>query len=252
MGIFEINSSEKNVLVIAHRGASNLAPENTLKAFQKAIELGADYIEFDVHQSKDSEIIIMHDTNTIRMTGKNGIIKSMTIKELKQLKLHNGEKIPTLQEVIQVAKGKIKLLCELKGKGTALNVVKILREKDMIDSTIIQSFYVEELLEVKNIEPNLKLGLIVPITEEYLPEWAQRKNMIHEVLSFKFEYLITRFKNVNEKFINYSHQNNLKILVYPVNSKIITKRYINMGVDGLIVNNISQTKAILRQLKDIF
>lgn len=245
-------SSEKNVLVIAHRGASNLATENTLKAFQKAIELGADYIEFDVHQSKDGEIIILHDANTFRMTGKNGIIKSMTIKELKQLKLHNGEKIPTLQEVIQVAKGKIKLLCELKSKGTALNVVKILREKDMIDSTIIQSFYVEELLEFKNIEPNLNLGLIVPITEEYLPEWAQRKNMIHEVLSFKFEYLITRFKNVNEKFINFSHQNNLKILVYPVNSKIITKRYINMGVDGLIVNNISQTKEILRQMKDIF
>lgn len=252
MGIFEINSSEKNVLVIAHRGAYSDALENSMEGFKRAIELKADYIELDIHKTLDGIPVIMHDTNTIRMTGKNGIIKSTTIKELKQLKLHNGEKIPTLQEVIQVAKGKIKLLCELKGKGTALKVVKILREKDMIDSTIIQSFYVEELLEVKNIEPSFKLGLIVPITEEYLPEWAQRKNMIHEVLSFKFEYLITRFKNVNEKFINYSHKYDLKILVYPVNSKIITKRYINMGVDGLIVNNISQTKAILRQLKDIF
>ncbi|MCK4688094.1 MAG: glycerophosphodiester phosphodiesterase, partial [Candidatus Lokiarchaeota archaeon] len=106
-------------LIIGHRGAYSEALENSIEGFKRAIELKANYIEFDVHQSKDSEIIIMHDTNTIRMTGKNGIIKSMTIKELKQLKLHNGEKIPTLQEVIQVAKGKIKLLCELKGKGTA-------------------------------------------------------------------------------------------------------------------------------------
>ncbi len=247
-----MDSSEKKVLVIAHRGAYSEALENSMEGFKTAIELKVDYIEFDVHKTLDGIPVIIHDENTLRVTGYDGIVKNLTLKELRRLNLSNGEKIPTLQEVIQVAKGKIKLLCELKGKGTALNVVKILREKDMIDSTIIQSFYVEELLEVKNIEPNLKLGLIVPIMEEYLPEWAQRKNMIHEVLSFKFEYLITRFKNVNKKFINYSHQNNLKILVYPVNSKIITKRYINMGVDGLIVNNISQTKAILRQLKDIF
>ena len=239
-------------LIIGHRGAYSDALENSVEGFKRAIDLKADYIELDVYKTLDGIPVIIHDENTLRVTGYDGIVKNLTLKELKQLKLHNGEKIPTLQEVIQVAKGKIKLLCELKGKGTALNVVKILREKDMIDSTIIQSFYVEELLEVKTIEPSLKLGLIVPITEEYLPEWAQRKNMIHEILSFKFEYLITRFKNVNEKFINYSHQNNLKILVYPVNSKIITKKYINMGVDGLIVNNISQTKTILKQLKDIF
>ena len=123
-----MDSSEKNVLVIAHRGAFNEALENSMEGFKRAIELKADYIEFDVHQSSDGEIIIMHDTNTIRMTGKEGAIKSMSITELKQLKLHNGEKIPTLQELIKVSKGKVKLLCELKSKGIALNVVKILRE----------------------------------------------------------------------------------------------------------------------------
>jgi glycerophosphoryl diester phosphodiesterase len=120
----------------------------------------------------------------------------------------------------------------------------------MIDSTIIQSFHIKELIDVRNIETNIKLGLIVPITEEYLSEWDQRKIMIHGVINFKFDYLITRFKNVDEKFVNYSHKYNLKVFVYPINSKIITKRYIQIGVDGLIVNKISQTKAILAQLKD--
>ena len=247
-----MNDNKHTPLIIGHRGAYNEALENSMEGFKRAIELKADYIELDIHKTLDGIPVIMHDTNTIRMTGKEGIIKNMTNEELKQLTLHNGEKIPTLREVIEAAKGKIKLLCELKGEGTALNVVKILRENNMIDSTIIQSFYAEQLLEVRNLEPKLKLGLIVPITEEFLPEWTQRKNMIQSVLNFRFEHLITRFKNVDERFIKYSHKNALKVLVYPVNSKIITKRYINMGVDGLIVNNISQTKEILRKLKDNF
>lgn len=237
-------------LIIGHRGAYNEALENSMEGFKRAIELEADYIEFDVHLSSDGVPVIIHDENTLRVTGYDGIVKNMILKELKELTLLNGEKIPTFRQFIEVAKGKINLLCELKGEGTAANVVKILREMDMIDSTIIQSFHIEELLEVNNIETNVKLGLIVPKTEEYLPKWIQRKNMIQNVLNSKFEYLITRFKNVDEQFINYSHKNDLKVFVYTINSKIITKRYINFGVDGLIVNNISQTKAILRQLND--
>ena len=75
--------NKKKVLIIAHRGASNLAPENTLKAFKKAIELKADFIEFDVQQSKDGEIIIMHDANTFRTTGHFGLVREMTLEELK-------------------------------------------------------------------------------------------------------------------------------------------------------------------------
>ena len=62
-------------LIFAHRGASNIAPENTLKAFKKAIELNADYVEFDIHQSKDGKLVIMHDGNTFRTTGHFGFIK---------------------------------------------------------------------------------------------------------------------------------------------------------------------------------
>ena len=71
----------ENILTIAHRGASSIAPENTLIAFKKAIELKADYIEFDVHQSKDGIIVIMHDGNTLRATGHFGIIKRMTLSD---------------------------------------------------------------------------------------------------------------------------------------------------------------------------
>ncbi|MFX1329560.1 MAG: glycerophosphodiester phosphodiesterase, partial [Promethearchaeota archaeon] len=84
----------KNILIIAHRGANSIAPENTLKAFQKAIELGADMIEFDVRKTLDDRIVISHDNSLIRITGKLGSIKSMTLEQLRELDFGEGEKIP--------------------------------------------------------------------------------------------------------------------------------------------------------------
>lgn len=87
-----MNIKSKNVLLIGHAGASKLAPANTLKSFQKAIDLGADYIEFDVHISRDGEIVIIHDRNTFATTGHSRLIKSMSLKELKTLNAGNGKR----------------------------------------------------------------------------------------------------------------------------------------------------------------
>ena len=127
-------------IVIAHRGASNVTPENTLKSFKKAIELGADYIEFDVHRTKDGEIVIMHDSSTFATTGHKGSIRRMTLEELKELDCGEGEKIPTLQEVIDLAKGKIGLQIEIKAKSLADSLVSLLRSENLIESTLISSF----------------------------------------------------------------------------------------------------------------
>ena len=233
--------------MIGHRGAYRYPPENSLKSFRKAINLGADYTEFDIHQSKDGEIVIMHDENTFRTTSFKGLIKNMTLKELKELDCGEGEKIPTLYELIKIAKGKIGLFCEIKAKGLEEKLVEILTEDNLLESTIIDSFYIDELLKIQELEPALKLGLVVPIDESFVPEWDQRRDLIHTVINNNFSYIITRFKNVDQKFINYSHDNNLKVIVYPVNSKIIMKRFISMGVDGMIVNDIFKAK---RELKN--
>ena len=137
--------SSRKVLLIAHRGASKLAPENTLKAFQKAIDLNADYVEFDVHQTKDGEIVIMHDGNTLRTTGYKGEINQMTLEELKKLDCGEGEKIPTLNELIKIAKGKIGLQLEIKAEGITNDIYKILKESDLLETTIISAFKHEEL-----------------------------------------------------------------------------------------------------------
>ena len=241
-----MNGKKSYPLIIGHRGAYDAAPENTLRGFKKAIELGADYIEFDVHKSQDEALVIIHDIDILRRMGYEDFIKDMTLAELKKLDLGEGEKVPELKEVINLAKGKINSLCELKAKGIVDKVIHLLRDENVIDSTIIQSFFIEELLEVRRIEPKLELAALVPINEEYIPEWGKRKKMIQNVIDLEFPFIVTRRENVDEQFIQYSHKNNLKVFVYTLNTKRTMQRFIDMSIDGIIVNSISKAKEVLR------
>ncbi|MFX1401592.1 MAG: glycerophosphodiester phosphodiesterase, partial [Promethearchaeota archaeon] len=90
-----MEEDKSQILIIGHKGASKLKPENTLIAFQKAIDLQADYIEFDIQASKDGEIVVFHDYDILRLTGMEGYIEDMTLNELKQLNIGEGEQIPT-------------------------------------------------------------------------------------------------------------------------------------------------------------
>lgn len=242
-----MNEKRSHPLIIGHRGAYNEAPENTLKGFKKAIELGADYIEFDVHQSQDGALVVIHDVDILRRMGYNNLIEQMTLKELQKLELGEGQRVPELWEVLRLAKGKVNFLCEIKAKGISEKVITLLRDEDVIDSTIIQSFFYKELLEVRRLESELELALIVPITEEYIPEWDKRKELIENVVKLNFPILVTRHKNIDEVFLHFSHKHNLKVFAYTINTKKTMERMVKMGVDGIIVNTISKAKKILKQ-----
>ncbi|UCD01454.1 MAG: hypothetical protein JSV23_00025 [Promethearchaeota archaeon] len=240
-----MNEYNNQILIIGHRGAFDSAPENTLKGFKKAIELGADYIEFDVHASQDDALVVIHDIDILRRIGNEGFIENMTLEELKNLDVGEGEPIPELKEVINLAKGKINFLCELKAKGIAGKVVQLLRDEDIIDYTIIQSFHIEELLEIRKIEPKLHLAALVPFNEEYIPEWDKRKKMIQDIIALEFPIIVTRYQNVDKNFIHYSHKHDLKVFVYTLNTMRTMKRFIDMAVDAIIVNSISKAKKVL-------
>jgi len=242
-----MNVNKSQPLIIGHRGAYDEAPENTLKGFKKAIELGADYIDFDVHQSQDGALVVIHGNDILRRMGYNNAIDEMTLNELKKLDFGEGETVPELWEVLKLAKGKVKLICEIKVKGISNNIISLLRDEDVLDSTIIHSFFVDVLLEVKKLEPKLDLALILPINEEYLPEWDKRKELIDTVIKLNFPIIETRFKNVDELFVLYAHKHNLKLFVYTMNTKKTMERMVKLGVDGIIVNSISKAKEILEQ-----
>ncbi len=147
---------------IAHRGASAYEPENTLRAFRRAIELGADMSELDVHLSKDGHVVIRHD-GTVPLTDRRASIAEMTLDELKRWDAGKGERIPTLQQAIEVVRGKNGLYIELKGEGTPRAVVDILHTNGFVDhqQVIVGSFLAPLVEEVKDLAPEIATSLLI-------------------------------------------------------------------------------------------
>lgn len=234
-----MSDKSSQVLIIGHRGANAIAPENTLKAFQKAIELKADYVEFDVHQSKDGEIVIIHDSDTLRTTRHKGSIPKMTLAEIKKLDAGEGEQIPTLDELIQIAKGKIGLQLEIKAPGMAQKIVDKLRSANLIESTIVSSFNHNELLEIQKIEPSLKLAALV---------LRMRKGKtLQKALDNNFSYIHPEFRFIKKPSIDAAHEKNIKVNAWTVNTRSNMKKLIEIGIDGIITNNIEFAREVLNR-----
>ncbi len=242
-----MNKSKKKIMIIGHRGANSIAPENTLKSFQIAIDLGADYIEFDIHKSKDDEIVIMHDANTLATTGHNGLIRRMTLKELKALDCGEGEKIPTLRELIEIAKKNIRLQIEVKAKGMSEQLVSILKEEDLVESSLISSFQHIELLKIQKIALNLKLAALEPTITGWSKNWEYQSDIINNVKTHNYYGIHPRYQLVDQKFIDYAHENNIKVNIWTVNTKVAMNKFIKMGVDGIITDNIPRAKKVLNR-----
>jgi glycerophosphoryl diester phosphodiesterase len=235
-------NKNKKILIIGHKGASSIAPENTLRAFRKAIELKADFIEFDIHLSKDNEMVIIHDSNTFTKTRNNGLIKEMTLKELKQLDFGEGEKIPTLAELITIAKDRIGLVFDIKASGFNEKLVEILRNANLVNKSIVSSFSFNELIKIQGIDSNIKFGLI-------LPEVMKSKKIIikriQKAINNKFFSIHPHFSIIDNQVIEFCHKNNLKVFGWTVNDVKDMRHLIQMGIDGIITDDIQLLKKVL-------
>lgn len=145
----------RKILVGAHRGAMCHASENTLTAFEKAIEFGTYRIELDVRRSRDKQIVVMHDATVDRTTDGRGRVADMTLEELRHLKVGGTEEIPLLSEVLASVKGRCKLLVEIKEDGIADDVVELIVTAGMEDECTISSFNEETLRRVKELNPRI-------------------------------------------------------------------------------------------------
>lgn len=146
---------------IAHRGASAYEPENTLRAFARAIEMEATLIELDVHLSRDRELVVIHDADLSRTTTGTGRVSELTLDEIRRFDAGLGEHVPTLGEVIDLVRGQVQLYIELKGQQTPAAVVDTLQAKDFIDQAIVGSFYPWLPQKAKFLEPALRTSVLV-------------------------------------------------------------------------------------------
>lgn len=160
-------------LVIGHRGAAGLAPENTMVSFQKGLECGADILELDIHRSSDGEFVVIHDSEADRTTNGTGPVETMTLAEIKKLdaggKFHprfSGERIPTLREVLDWARGKAPLAVEIKGDpfpspGVEAQLVGLLKEFGALEDTMVISFHHHAIFRIKELAPSVATGILL-------------------------------------------------------------------------------------------
>ena len=157
-------------LVCAHRGYSSIAPENTLVSIEKAIESGADYVEFDVRLTKDSRVVLLHDSTLDKTTNATGSLSDVTYSELKSISAgyakrfgntHSKESIPTLSQALQLCKYRISVEIEIKERNMASKVFEIVQQEAMIDGVVIISFNYNELLEMRKLSSSIRLKYLV-------------------------------------------------------------------------------------------
>ncbi|MCX7794274.1 MAG: glycerophosphodiester phosphodiesterase [Thermodesulfovibrionales bacterium] len=219
-------------LKIGHRGACAYEIENTIESFRKAIELGANAIEFDVRMTKDKKLVLSHDDSLKRVYGIDQKIAETTLKELKNL---TKGKICTLKEALDFIDDKVnKILIELKEKGCESQVIKEITKHKLIERTIIISFSEEILSKVREINQKIETGLI----------YARHKNPISSALSLKAQYLLPLYRFIHTKNVEDAHKKNLKLIVWTINTKEEAEKYISKGVDGIATDRLEILKGI--------
>jgi len=147
---------------IAHRGGSTSAPENTLAAFRTAITQGADWLEFDVQMTKDGALVVIHDETVDRTTDGTGAVHDLTLEQIRSLDAGQGEKVPTFEEVLELAKAnREKILPETKSAhlypGIEEKILQSLQRANYLDQTVIQSFEADSLEKLAHLDPHAKL-----------------------------------------------------------------------------------------------
>ncbi len=217
---------ENMFIKIAHRGASAYEPENTLRSFERAIEMKADMIELDVRQSIDGHLVVMHDGTVDRTTDSTGLVSLKTLAELKELNAGKGERIPTLNEVVELGRGRAKFVIELKENGAEDKVVDLIRKNELIDEVFIVSFKPNRLKMVKALEPRLKTGLILFAS---LDPIRLAKNCGADVVA-PFRWFITK------GLVERARQNGLHTFTWTVDETSKAQVLKEKGVSGIVTN----------------
>ena len=249
-GKYNLNIEYVRTLEItAHRGASVDYPENTMSAFIGAKELGADWIELDVQQTKDGEIIVSHDTNLLRVTGVNKDVIDMTYDEIKELdagsffdEKFKDEQIPLFKDVVQWAKeNNMKLNVELKPTGKEKDfeksVIDIMKEYEYEDYCVLTSQVYSVLENSKNYDKNIKTVYVMSLAIGDI------------VLLDKADYFSVEATNVNKALVNKIHNEGKELYVWTVNTEENIKKMIDYNVDNIITDNISFAKEIVIKSK---
>lgn len=235
------NRPKRNFLYIAHRGVKGTEPENTLRSFQKAVDLGASWIELDVHYVHNT-LLVIHD-DEYRLPGCGRVkLCDMPMETIRQIKIEFNQKtdnIPTLNEVLDRVDKKANINVELKGRGTAKPVCELIR-KYVTDHGweyrhfLVSSFHFDELVEVFNENKNIPLAYLIN---------RNKDDLFDRMASIHAKYVnISRYLYASEGagIIRKAHAADIGVLVYTVNEKKSISSMKRHGVNGVFTDFIGR------------
>ncbi|MGH7208156.1 MAG: glycerophosphodiester phosphodiesterase [Nitrospiraceae bacterium] len=216
---------KKGVLRIGHRGACGHAPENTLRSIAQAIALGCDMFEVDVQRTKDGHLVLIHDPRVDRTTNGKGLVAEMDLEELRTLDAGGGQKIPTLEEALQAASGRIGLILEVKAEGLAYDLCSIVRASGFAGPILYASFLPDELQHLRRAEPEARLMLLLK---------RPPKDPVAEAARLQATHVGLRFDTATKPLVTTLHKARLTVFVYTVNKRKDIQRMRAVRVDGIV------------------
>lgn len=226
-------------LRIGHRGASGTHPENTLAAFRRAVELGCQGVEFDVHRTADGELVVMHDAFVDRTTDGSGIIMAMTLDQMKALDAgvkkgaqFKGERVPTLRELIRETPKELLLFCELKAgsvhyPGIEQELLALIEAEGAAPRFQISSFDHQALRRIHQLAPSMPLGMLTSCN--HIDPVGMAKAIGATAIHPTWEW-------VTEALVNEAHAAGLDVNTWVVDLPPFIEMMKSYGVDGIMSN----------------
>jgi len=233
---------------IAHRGASAYEPENTLRAFDRAIEMGATMLELDVHLSQDGHPVVIHDADLSRVAKNGGRILDMTLEQIKVFDVGQGERVPTLSEVIELVRGRAELYIELKGQRTPATVVRTLQATGFANQAIVGSFFLWLPQRVKFLAPTIRTSVLIGQDNRQVDfvEWALavQADYVHPCWEHASP---TPHRLLTPELISDIRQRGLGIVLWHEERPSELRELVKLDVDGICTNTPDVLAAILEE-----
>ncbi|MFH1527142.1 MAG: glycerophosphodiester phosphodiesterase family protein [Bacteroidota bacterium] len=240
-----LENPPRSFLIIAHRGASAVAPENTIIAFKKAMELHANAIELDVRQTKDNQLVVLHDATVNRTTNGRGGIATMTLAEVRKLDAGSwfdphfkNERIPTFHEVIEILDTATILIIEIKEgnetyPGIEEQVLNLVKTNRLEGQVILKSFDQRVLRRIKEKAPQIRLLYVYVFTIPWLNITVDRGVSAGDLLDLNVDYLQPHKIFLSRSFVNRAQERGFKVIVWDVEDEDTMKEMLDLGVNGI-------------------
>ena len=228
-------------IVVGHRGASGSAPENTLLAHQLAYEVGAHMIETDVHATEDGILVCIHDYEVDHTTNGTGAIAELSFREIRNLDAGNGAKVPTLDEVLDFVRGKMKINIELKITDIEKEVLSAVRERDMVSDVMISSFLHGTLVSVRTLDDRISTAVL---------ETKLRNEVVSYVIELEANALNPNYEYITPDIVTEAQSRGIQVFPWTVNDSTQMRTLYEMGVNGIITDFPEVALSILNKIQN--